>query len=67
MLRFIRPVFRCGIGARWTLALVLVLILVLVLSRFDLLGGKVQVRNGLHELSLSLLQQSINVLSTVLC
>lgn len=65
MLRFIRPVFRCGIGARWTLALILVLIL--VLSRFDLLGGKVQVRNGLHELSLSLLQKAINVLSTVLC
>lgn len=65
MLSFIRPVFGCGVGVCGTL--VLILVLVLVLSGFDLLGGKVQVWNGLHELSLSFLQESIYVLSTVLC
>lgn len=33
---------------------------------FDLLGGKVQVGDGLHELGLRLLQQPVDVLSAVL-
>lgn len=60
MLRFIRPVFGCGVDVSR------VLVLVLVLSGFDLFGGKVQVWNGLHELSLSFLQKSVYVLSAVL-
>lgn len=60
----------CGVGARQRLTLVLDLVLglvlVLILNWFDLFSSKVQIRDGLHELGLGFLQESVNVLSAVL-
>lgn len=64
MLRFVGFVLRGGVGARQYLALLLVL--VLVLHWLDLFSSKVQIRDGLHELSLGFLKKAVNVLSAVL-
>lgn len=66
MLRFVGFVLRCGVAARQRLTLVLVWDLVLILHWFDLISSKVQIWDGLHELGLGFLQESVNVLSAVL-
>lgn len=72
MLWFVGFVLRCCVGARQRLALVLVLVRVrvlvqvLVLNWLDLFSSKIQIWDGLHELSLGFLQKSVNVLSAVL-